>query len=141
MITFLSRGVPSVFRDRDRLRIWLTAVAKDHGHRIGDLNYVLMSDKALLEYNRAFLQHDELTDVITFEVSPGPGSRGTGVSGDVLMSLDRIRENAGLYEASVQGELRRVMVHGLLHLLGHSDKTTALRKAMRAQEDKYLARY
>lgn len=141
MITFLSRGVPSVYRDKDRLRTWLNAVAKDHGQSIGDLNYVLMSDKELLKYNRAFLQHDEFTDVITFDGSPGSGPRGTEVSGDVLMSLDRIHENAGLYEASVQGELRRVMVHGLLHLLGHSDKTTALRKAMRAQEDKYLARY
>lgn len=141
MITFLSRGVPSVYRDRDRLRTWLTAVARDHGHRIGDLNYVLMSDRELLKYNRAFLRHDEFTDVITFDGSSGSGPRGAEVSGDVLMSLDRIRENAGHYEASVQGELRRVMVHGLLHLLGHSDKTTALRKAMRAQEDKYLARY
>jgi len=141
VITFLSRGVPSVYRDRDRLRTWLTAVARDHGQSIGDLNYVLMSDWELLKYNRAFLRHDEFTDVITFDGNPGSGPWGTEVNGDVLMSLDRIRDNAGQYEASVQGELRRVMVHGLLHLLGHSDKTTALRKAMRAQEDKYLARY
>lgn len=135
-IAFIVHQVPSAFRERERLRKWLTAVAKDHGHSIGELNYVLMSDKDLLKYNREFLQHDEFTDVITFD-----GQTGTGVSGDVLMSLDRIRENAGHYESSVQGELRRVMVHGLLHLLGHSDKTTALRKAMRAQEDKYLAHY
>ncbi len=135
-ITFIVQQVPSVFRERERLTKWLSAVAKDHGHSIGELNYVLMSDKALLQYNRDFLQHDEYTDVITFD-----GQTGTGVSGDVLMSYHRIRENAATFGVSIQHELRRVMLHGLLHLLGHSDKNAALRKAMRAMEDKYLARY
>lgn len=135
-ITFIVQQVPSVFRERDRLTKWLSAVAKEHGHSIGELNFVLMSDKALLQYNRDFLQHDEYTDVITFD-----GQTGTGVSGDVLMSYHRIRENAETFGVSIQHELRRVMVHGLLHLLGHSDKNAALRKAMRAMEDQYLARY
>ena len=141
MVSFLSSGVPSVFRDRTRLRKWLAAVAKDHGHSIGELNYVLMSDKDLLKYNRAFLQHDEFTDVITFDGSPGSRPGGTGVSGDVLMSLDRITDNAKTFGVSTQHELRRVMVHGLLHLLGHTDKKPAQRKAMSALEDKYLACY
>lgn len=136
MVSFLSSGVPSAYRDRDRLRKWITAVAKDHGHSIGELNYVLMSDKELLTYNREFLQHDEFTDVITFD-----GQTGTGVSGDVLMSLDRIKDNAKTFGVSAQHELRRVMVHGLLHLLGHTDKSATERKAMSALEDKYLARY
>lgn len=135
-ISLLASGVPSVFRDRTRLRSWLTAVAKDHGHSIGELNYVLMSDKQLLQYNREFLAHDEFTDVITFD-----GQTGTGVSGDVLMSLDRITDNAKTFGVSTQHELRRVMVHGLLHLLGHTDKKPAQRKAMSALEDTYLARY
>lgn len=135
-ITFSAQGVPNVFRDRERLRRWLTGVARDHAHGIGELNYVLLGDDELLEYNRRYLQHEDYTDVITFD-----GQTGTGVSGDVLMSLDRIRENASTYGAPVQGELRRVMVHGLLHLLGHSDKTKAKKAAMRALEDKYLARY
>ncbi len=136
MIAFLASEVPSAYRDSTRLRQWLSAVAKDHGHSIGELNYVLMSDKALLKYNREFLAHDEFTDVITFD-----GQTGTGVSGDVLMSLDRIKDNAKTFDVSVQHELRRVMVHGLLHLLGHTDKSVAKRKAMSALEDKYLARY
>lgn len=135
-IAFIVHQVPSAFRERERLRKWLTAVAKDHGHSIGELNYVLMSDKDLLKYNREFLQHDEFTDVITFD-----GQTGTGVSGDVLMSLDRITDNAKTFGVSAQHELRRVMVHGLLHLLGHSDKSAAKRKAMSTLEDKYLARY
>lgn len=132
-ITFIAQEVPYAFRDRIALRKWLTRVARDHGHNIGELNYVLMSDKALLKYNRDFLQHDDYTDVITFD-----GQTGTGVSGDVLMSYDRIKDNAGIFKVSTQQELRRVMVHGLLHLLGHTDKKPVQRRAMSALEDKYL---
>jgi len=136
VISFLASAVPSIYRERQRLRKWLMAVARDHGHSVGDLNYVLMTDKALLKFNRTFLGHNDYTDVITFD-----GQAGTGASGDVLMSLDRIRENAKAYQVPVQHELRRVMVHGLLHLLGHTDKTAAQRRSMSALEDRYLARF
>ena len=65
-ISFIAQEVPSVFRDRVRLRKWLSRVAKEHGHSIGELNFVLLSDKALLKYNQDFLKHDDYTDVITF---------------------------------------------------------------------------
>jgi probable rRNA maturation factor len=134
-ISFKAVGVPDAFRERTALRSWLNGVAREHGHRINDLTYVLMGDEALLEYNKRYLDHDEYTDVITFD-----GQTGTGVSGDVLMSYDRIKENAASFGVSARHELHRVMVHGLLHLLGHSDKTKAAREAMRAMEDKYLLR-
>ena len=133
-ITFKAQGVPSAFRDRSGLRQWLAAVARDHGHQVRELNYVLMTDDALLEYNRRYLDHDEYTDVITFD-----GQMGTGVSGDILMSYDRIRENARIFRVSIRSELERVMVHGLLHLLGHRDKTVSEKKNMRSLEDRYLA--
>ena len=136
-VTFIAQEVSSVFRDRARLRAWLSAVAKDHGQRIGELNYVLMSDKELLKYNQRFLKHDTYTDVITFHGS----QEGPGVNGDILMSVDRIRDNARTYGVGVQHELRRVMVHGLLHLLGHTDKKPAERAAMHILEDKYMARW
>ena len=135
-IAFRAMGTRNVFRDRDRLRRWLRAVVREHGHSINELNYVLMNDEGLLEYNRRYLGHDEYTDVITFD-----GQNGVGVSGDILMSYDRIKENASAFEVPVQLELRRVMVHGLLHLLGHRDKTIAQGKAMREAEDRYLARF
>jgi probable rRNA maturation factor len=134
-IAFKAIDVPNAFRGREVLRKWLEAVARDHGHSINELNFVLMNDDALLEYNRRYLDHDEYTDVITFD-----GQTGTGVSGDVLMSYDRIKENAANFGVSAREELHRVMVHGLLHLLGHSDKTKARREAMRGLEDKYLTR-
>lgn len=134
-ITFKTLSVPNAFRDRTRLRKWLHAVARDHAHSIHELNYVLMTDDGLLEYNRRYLDHDEYTDVITFD-----GQTGTGISGDVLMSYDRIKENSKSYGTPLRQELARVMVHGLLHLLGHKDKTSAQREVMRALEDKYLTR-
>lgn len=135
-IAFKAVDVPNAFRDRTALRKWLHAVARDHGHSIGELNYVLLTDKALLEYNQRYLDHDEFTDVITFD-----GQTGTGVSGDVLMSYDRIKENATSFGVSAQNELRRVMVHGLLHLLGHGDKTKAQKQQMRELEDRCLGRW
>lgn len=134
-IGFIVQDVPDAFRARANLRRWLYRVAQDHGTRIDAVSYVLMDDRALLKYNRDFLQHDDLTDVITF-----PVESNNGVSGDVLISYDRVRENATAFGISAQHELRRVMVHGLLHLLGHTDKTKAQKEGMRALEDKYLAR-
>ncbi|MBL7962799.1 MAG: rRNA maturation RNase YbeY [Flavobacteriales bacterium] len=136
MISFVVQNVPDAFRERVRLRRWLGRVAQDHGTRIDAVTYVLMDDEALLRYNRDFLQHDDYTDVITF-----PVESNNGVCGDVLMSHERIKENASEYQVPVAHELRRVMVHGLLHLLGHDDRTKAKKAAMRTLEDKYLARY
>ncbi|MBK6341703.1 MAG: rRNA maturation RNase YbeY [Flavobacteriales bacterium] len=135
-VEFLARGVPNIFRERARLRDWLLRVAHEHGQDILELSYVLLSDEALIEYNRRFLGHDDYTDVITFDLS-----KGVGISGEVLMSLPRIRENAQVYRVPQQRELRRVMVHGLLHLLGHSDKKPSERKAMSASEDACLRLY
>lgn len=134
-IGFIVQNVPDAFRDRTRLRKWLQRVALDHGTRIDAVNFVLMTDKALLHYNETFLQHNDFTDVITF-----PVDSNNGVAGDVLMSYDRIKENAATFGVSAQHELHRVMVHGLLHLLGHSDKSKALREGMRTMEEKYLTR-
>lgn len=133
-IAFKAVGVANAFRDRERLREWIRKVASDHGHSVGELTFVLLTDKGLLPYNKRYLGHDEFTDVITFDLQTG-----TGVSGDILISYDRVKENAGTYHVPAQAELQRVMVHGLLHLLGHDDKSAAKKKAMRAQEDKYLA--
>ena len=134
-IGFIVQDVPDAFRGRLRLRRWLQGVAQHHGTRVDSVNFVLMTDAALLHYNHTFLHHDDYTDVITF-----PVESNNGVSGDVLMSYDRIRENANAFGVPVQQELHRVMVHGLLHLLGHTDKTKAKRDAMRDLEDHFLVR-
>lgn len=134
-VGFIVQAVPDAFRERARLRKWVHRIAQDHGTRIDAVHFVLMSDTALLHFNKTFLGHDDLTDVITF-----PVESNNGVSGDILMSHDRIKENAAEFGVTARHELRRVMVHGMLHLLGHTDKTKAQREAMRALEDRYLDR-
>ncbi len=136
LITFAAHGVPNVFRETDRLRRWLAGVARDHGQSINEITFVIMGDPALLDFNQRYLGHDYYTDVITFA-----GQVGAGLSGDVLMSYPRIRENAKTFQVPVQLELRRVMVHGVLHLLGHADKTKREKVAMRALEDRFLDRF
>lgn len=135
LFVFLAQGVPHAFREKDRLMRWLSGVVKAHGKRIGSINFVLVSDESLLRYNIDYLGHHDLTDVITFP------QEGGDIGGDILMSLPRIRENARTAGVSTQQEMRRVMVHGVLHLLGHEDRTLAQKSAMREQEDRWLDRY
>ena len=111
-------------------------MAREHGTRIDRVCFVLMSDRDLLRYNRTFLGHNDLTDVITF-----PVESNNGLAGDILISSDRVKENATTYGVSRQQELRRVMVHGVLHLCGHRDGTTSQRKAMRVLEDRHLEQF
>ncbi|MBK6777881.1 MAG: rRNA maturation RNase YbeY [Flavobacteriales bacterium] len=137
MISFAAQNVPDAFRARTLLRAWLLRVAKREGHSIEQLNYVLMTDNELLRYNRHYLGHNEYTDIITFDTSEG--RKGAVISGDILISYDRVKENARAFDVPAQQELKRVMVHGLLHLCGHGDKGEKQQRAMRALEDKYLA--
>lgn len=135
IIAFKAIDVPDAFRGREKLRKWIRAVASGHGHAIGEVTFVLMTDKGLLPYNQRYLKHDDYTDVITFDLQTG-----TGLSGDILISYERVKENAATFGVSAQQELHRVMVHGLLHLMGLNDKTKAEQKAIRAEEDKWLAK-
>lgn len=135
VIAFKAIDVPDAFRGKERLRKWIRSIASGHGHSIGEVTFVLMTDKGLLPYNQRYLNHDEYTDVITFDLQTG-----TGLSGDILISYDRVKENAATYGVSAQHELHRVMVHGLLHLMGFKDKTKTEQQAIRAAEDKWLAK-
>ncbi len=135
-ISLHAEGVTDAFKQKGALRIWLQMVIRREGISIEELSFVLMSDEALLDYNQKYLHHDDLTDVITFDLSE---ESSTGIQGEILISYDRVKDNARTFAVSAQHELRRVMVHGLLHLCGHSDKTTAAKQAMRLLEDKYLA--
>lgn len=141
MISFAVQQVPNAFRDRTPLRAWLNRVAKREGRTIVLLNYVLLTDKELLRFNRHYLGHNEYTDIITFDTRDplvAPPRSGNLVYGDILISYDRVKENARTFGVPAQQELRRVMVHGLLHLCGHADKHPWQKLAMRALEDKYL---
>ena len=136
MIVFVDGDVPCKVEGRRAIKSWLRSVADHHGKSLGDLSVVACSDKELLEYNRKYLDHDTYTDIITFD-----HSEGDTLAGDLLISLERVRENAVNQGVMFQDELRRVMVHGVLHLAGLKDKTEADAQAMRAAEDHALAMF
>ena len=134
MVVFVDGDVPCRVEGRRSVKSWLRAVAEHHGCTLGDLSIVSCSDEELLTYNRKYLDHDTYTDIITFD-----HSEATQLSGDLLISFERVLENSDNQGVVFQEELRRVMAHGLLHLAGFKDKTPADATAMRQAEDHALA--
>ena len=118
--------------DFDALGEWLSSVIKDQNRVLSFVNVVFCSDDYLLKMNQDFLNHDYLTDVITFDYSE------ESVSSDVFISVDRVIENAKLFGVDFSHELMRVMVHGVLHLCGFKDKSVEEEQLMRSMEDHYL---
>jgi len=115
------------------ISLWLIDVVKKEGKEIGELVYVLCKDDYLLKKNIQFLNHNTLTDVITFDYC----EEGL-INGDILISTERVKENSREYNVDYLTELQRVMVHGLLHLLGYKDKSKEDLRIMRAKEKFYL---
>ena len=113
---------------------WLKKVVSSEGKKIGKIVYIFCPDEYLVKKNIQFLNHNTLTDVITFDYC-----KGEIVNGDVLISTERVSENAKLFEVDFLTELHRVMVHGLLHLLGYKDKTKEEAELMRSKENYYLS--
>ncbi len=136
MIDFQTEGVRLPDLDYSRVERWLGAVAVDHGRRVGNLSYLFCDDNYILEQNNKFLGHDYYTDIITFDYS-----RGDKVSGDMMISLDTVATNAEKVGESYDRELKRVIVHGLLHLCGINDKGPGEREIMEAAENKALVMY
>jgi rRNA maturation RNase YbeY len=111
---------------------WLMLLAQHHGYTVLELNYVFCSDEHLLYLNQKYLQHDEYTDILTFDYSEKKSKK---IVGDIFISIDRVRDNAQQLGQAFVDELHRVMAHGLLHLVGFDDSTDDLQAIMRQQED------
>lgn len=137
-IHFFTEGHSFSLRQRTALRTWLLRTAKREKKSIAQLNYIFTSDKRLLAINKQYLEHDYYTDIITFDYGADLDSRAH-VAGDIFISIDRVKENAAEMKSSFSDELHRVMVHGLLHLCGHGDKSPKQQAAMRRLEDFYLS--
>jgi len=117
------------------LRQWINQTIIAEGCTLSEVNYIFCSDAYLIGLNQQFLDHDTYTDIITFDNSEIKGS----ITGDIFISIDRIRENAQTFGVEMAHELRRVMIHGVLHLLGYKDKTKKDKTLMTQKEDFYLA--
>ena len=122
--------------EKRRTSAWLSEVAAEEGYRMGEVNYIFCSAARLLEMNRQFLGHDYFTDIITFDYSD---LKGEGIiHGDIYIDIETVRDNARIYGVSWLNEMRRVVVHGVLHLCGQKDKTPRANAQMHRKEDKYL---
>ena len=115
------------------LQKWIEDVIMYEKKVLGDLIYIFCSDEYLLEKNIKYLGHNTLTDIITFNYC-----EGNIINSDIMISIDRIKENSSIFENSFEEELHRVMIHGVLHLIGYDDQTKKEKDIMREKEDFYL---
>jgi len=133
-ISFHSETASFKLKDNIKIRKWLNAVVESHGGKISFVNYIFCDDAYLLDLNQKHLNHDTLTDIITFRYQEHPQP----IESDIYISVERVKENAEKYKAVFQIELCRVMAHGILHLLGFKDKTAIDTKKMREKEEEAL---
>lgn len=132
-INFYNEDISALRLAKGDLRNWINSVIKEEKRKTGDLNFIFCSDEYLLRINQQYLEHDYYTDIITFDYVTG-----SVISGDIFISIDRVKENAGVYQVSFSTELNRIMIHGVLHLLGYKDKEVEHKKIMTEKEDYYL---
>jgi probable rRNA maturation factor len=138
MVQFFYNEVTPYLPNRRKLKGFIATIfAKEGNRELGGLNYIFCTDEYLLQVNRDFLRHDEYTDIITFDLSDTPKE----VSGEIYISVDRVKDNAATNHVSFTEEIHRVIFHGALHLCGYKDKKPAEIRAMRAAEDKHLNLY
>ena len=120
-------------KDEDCHNHWIENLVKSYGFELDELNYIFCDDTYLLEINRQYLNHDYLTDIITF-----PYDTEAGLKADIFISIERVAENGLQYKAAFEEELRRVMIHGVLHLIGFSDSSDEEKAIMREKENEAL---
>lgn len=135
MIRYFTEDIDFAFKGKSVHSAWLKAVSEEEGRRPGQISVIFCSDPYLLEINRKYLGHDYYTDIITFDYSDGDT-----ISGDLFISVDTVRSNAEYFSADFKDELDRVIVHGVLHLIGYDDHTDEQSAEMRARENHYLER-
>lgn len=141
MICFHTQDIKFTLKKKRLLKRWITSAIEKKKNKTGALNFIFCSDNYLLDINKKYLNHDTYTDIITFDYSQEnvkkiPLEKGArGISGDVYISIDRVKENATRFSKSFEEELHRVLIHGTLHLLGYKDKTKKAKAEMTKQED------
>ena len=118
------------------IKKWIKEIISDSDKKIGDINIIFVTDKELLEINQKYLNHSYYTDIITFNYNTQ-----RKISGDIYISLERIMENSFKYQCSLSSEVLRVIIHGILHLLGFNDKTKEQKSIMKKTEDDALRKF
>lgn len=133
MVSYYTEDTNFKFKFKLLNNKWLKMVAESEIKKLGNISIIFCSDNYILDVNMKYLQHDYFTDIITFDYC-----EGKMLSGDLFISIDSVRENALFFNTTFEDELNRVIVHGLLHLIGYDDHSDEDKKTMRSKEDYYL---
>ena len=136
MVTYFFEDTDFKLKNKTKIKKWLKLVAESEVFSLGAVSVIFCSDNYILDINQRFLQHDYFTDIITFDYS-----EGEKISGDLFISVDSVRENSIEYGTEFEEELHRVIVHGILHLIGYDDHTDKEIRTMRSKENYYLSLY
>ena len=136
MIQYIAEDVELPALPKQPINCWIKETAAVYGKKTGDIAYIFCSDKRLLEVNKQYLNHDFYTDIITFDYS-----EGNLISGDIFISIETVASNAEEFNVTFDNELKRILIHGILHLCGQDDKTPEKRIEMTRKEDLALAMY
>lgn len=134
-VNFFCQDIDFSLKNPRKTKSWILQSIRSEKALCRELNFIFCSDNYLLEINQHYLNHDYFTDIVTFDNSEEEGC----LEGDIYISIDRVEENAKTVSTDFDSELHRVMIHGVLHLLGFSDKTKAEKQTMRKKEDAYLS--
>ncbi|PCH66347.1 MAG: rRNA maturation RNase YbeY [Bacteroidetes bacterium] len=136
-IHYFTENVENPIQDEEKLSNWIISTITSESCQHGDINYIFCNDSHLLEINKEHLEHNYFTDIITFNLSDNKNI----ISGDLFISVDRVASNALELNISSETELKRVILHGILHLIGYNDKTESEKREIRKKEDFYLEKY
>lgn len=128
---------PFAFTEKTKLKAAIADLMENEGKSFESLDYIFCSDEYLLEINQAYLKHDDLTDIITFDLSNTPDL----IKGEIYISVERVQDNSVLFNTSFREELARVVFHGALHLCGYQDKNKKQQAEIRAKENFYLQKF
>lgn len=133
MIAYYTEDVKMPTFPKRKINAWIKSVANKYKKNVGEIAYIFCSDKKILEVNKQYLQHDYYTDIITFDYC-----EKDVLNGDIFISIETVSSNAERFRVSFEEELRRILIHGILHLCGQDDKTPALRAEMTKKENEAL---
>ncbi|WP_318343138.1 rRNA maturation RNase YbeY [Flagellimonas baculiformis] len=122
-----------ILEEKTNYSDWITRILESESYVAGQIDYIFCTDDYLLELNKQYLNHDTLTDIITFDYT-----KGKSISGDIFISTERVKENADAFGVAFENELLRVMSHGLLHLMGYGDKAVEEKAEMRRKEEEKI---
>lgn len=133
-LRFFSEGIPFKLKNPRKTSNWIKRAIESESRSAGEINYIFCKDGYLKSINKSYLKHDYLTDIITFDHSVGDE-----ISGDIFISVPRVKENASIFGVEFDHELHRVLIHGVLHLIGYRDKKKDEIALMRKKEEAYLS--